>query len=125
MRRAWLIATLSPHLPILGFLVAFGLQCIVTPPPVMQRVSPWLEWPWVWSMIVGGLLAIFGCVTERTRGESVGLSFCLVGLALYIVTMASGWLAVTFLALMCVSRMWTLHQARRNAARLTRLIEER
>lgn len=127
----------NPTLPIIVYLTLIGLLATasggVAPQAVENATPMWLTHGWGLSVAIGGMLAVVGSLTGRTRGESAGLSLVLFGLGLYALAEAlTGHLgdgietvaALLALSTTCLIRMVVLHKARRAHALAQRIILE-
>lgn len=126
IRRALRNQLDNPALPIVVYLAVVGLLAMASgggaaPETVQHSTPPWLTHAWTLSLAGGGCLAVAGCLTGRTRGESAGLALLIFGLGLYgLADAVKRWplgleTATALLALMacCAIRLRVLHLARK------------
>lgn len=123
MRRALRTAASSPHLWVVAYLAYIGIRSLLAlrSPGVMEHALPsWLTTAWMCALTAGGVLAVAGCLLQRTRVESSGLTLQTFGISLYAAIVAyetsinaGDYAAVVALVGVCVSRLWVLSRARR------------
>lgn len=135
MRRYLRRAAIHPHLWVTVYLGYIGVHSLLRlqSPRVMEYALPsWLTTAWMCALTAGGMLALAGCLTARTRVESAGLALQTFGIGLYAAIVAavvhispSDYAAVVTLVGVGASRMWVLSRARRAQAKAGRVRHER
>lgn len=77
------------YLPLMGYLglvgvIALAQRSPLVPPGAHNYVPEWLIYLWVVAFTLGGIIAFVAGLTRRTRAESSGLIFVMLGMVGYI-----------------------------------------
>ena len=118
-----LVPRVPPYLPVAVWLSFMGWESVgskgIAPDALRELLPAWLVWCWTFGIALGGLGAVLGALTCRTRLESGALALLSWGIGLWGVSVVvvgpddrDPLVLMVCLLAMCALRLETLARAR-------------